>query len=131
MAVETAVKIAVEQAWSEGVRLFDSGAFWECHEALEPLWMAATGLDKDFYKGVILLAAALHKARPMGSARGGRRNYAKALVRLAPLPDHYHGVAVRELEAVVHAALRDPALEPRLPLRGRGKEGGEGSGLLE
>ncbi len=101
-------------SWEQGVALFNEGHYWECHEALEPLWMAAEGLDKDFIKGVILLAAALHKARAMGSARGGRRNYAKALARLALVPDHYHGVAVRELEAAVHAALRDASLKPQI-----------------
>jgi uncharacterized protein len=102
-------------AWPEGVKLFNEGRYWECHEALEPLWLEAKGLDKDFLKGVILLAAALHKARAMESARGGRRNYAKALARLALVPDHYHGVRVRELEATVHAALRDPGLKPQIP----------------
>jgi hypothetical protein len=63
-----------------------------------------------------LLAAALHKARKMGSARGGRRNYAKALVHLAVVPDTFHGVDVRELEATVHESLRHPYKEPKIPL---------------
>lgn len=103
-------------AWQHGVELFNTGEFWECHEALEPLWMKADGTLKDFYAGVILLAAALHKARKMGSARGGRRNYAKALVHLAVVPDTFHGVDVRELEATVHESLRHPYKEPKIPL---------------
>lgn len=118
-------------AWQAGLELFDQGLYWECHEALEPLWMNATGLDKEFYKGVILLAAALHKARAMGSARGGRRNYAKALARLALVPDLYGGLAVRELEARVHAALRDPAMKPQVPRLGRGKRSNEKPDLLD
>jgi predicted metal-dependent hydrolase len=102
--------------WREGVRLFNEGAYWECHEVLEPLWQAAEGLDRSFYKGVILLAAALHKARAMGNARGGRRNYAKALAHLALVPDSYHGVNVRELEAQCHAALRHASLQPSIPM---------------
>jgi len=101
--------------WAEGVRLFEAGDYWDAHEALEPLWLKATDLDKHFYGGIILLAAALHKARDMGSKRGGRRNYAKALTHLALVPDSYRGVLVRELEARVHSALRDPALLPKLP----------------
>ena len=103
-------------AWQHGVELFNAGEFWECHEALEPLWMAATGLEKEFYAGVILLAAALHKARKMDSSRGGRRNYAKALVHLALVPDTFHGVEVRELESTVHDALRHPYKQPTIPL---------------
>ena len=65
------VTVASEAGWDEGVRLFEVGEYWEAHEALEPLWLDAQDLEKHFYGGVILLAAALHKARQMGSARGG------------------------------------------------------------
>jgi hypothetical protein len=102
-------------AWNEGRRLFDAGAFWDCHEALEPAWLAADGTERRFLAGVILLAAALHKARAMGSPRGGRRNYAKALRHLAMVPDRWAGVDVREFEARVHRALRDPAYAPGVP----------------
>jgi len=103
-------------AWNEGRRLFDHGAFWDCHEALEPAWLAAEGTERRFLAGTILLAAALHKARAMGSPRGGRRNYAKALRHLALVPDRWAGVEVRALEACVHAALRDPSRVPTIPL---------------
>lgn len=105
-----------DPAWAEGVRLFNAGEYWEAHEAWEPLWLSAEGLDKRLYGGVILLAAALHKARVMDNARGGRRNYAKALAHLALLPDTYHGLELRRLEADVHAALRDASRSPQLPL---------------
>ena len=103
--------------WTRGVDLFEAGEYWECHEALEPLWLSADGLDREFYGGVILLAAALHKAREMASPRGGRRNYAKALAHLALVPDAYFGVDVRELEGRVHAALRDPLHKPKIPFK--------------
>jgi len=103
-------------AWSEGRRLFDAGAFWDAHEALEPAWLDADGTERNFLAGVILLAAALHKARAMGSPRGGRRNYAKALRQLATVPDSFAGVDVRELEAQVHRSLRDPTVEATIPV---------------
>ncbi|MEX2502978.1 MAG: DUF309 domain-containing protein [Trueperaceae bacterium] len=103
-------------AWEEGRRLFDAGDYWDCHEALEGAWLGADGTERRFLAGVILLAAALHKARAMGHPRGGRRNYAKALRHLAVVPDAYAGVDVRELEARVHAALRDPTRRPLMPL---------------
>ncbi len=103
-------------AWLEGGQLFNAGEYWEAHEALEPLWMSAEGLQKRLCAGVILLAAALHKAHKMDNPRGGRRNYAKALAHLALLPDVYEGLEIRRLEAEVHAALQDAALRPQLPL---------------
>ena len=108
---------ATPAGWTEGVRLFEVGEYWEAHEALEELWIDASGLDKHFYGGVILLAAALHKARCMNSPRGGRRNFAKALKHLALLPDAYHEVEIRELEARVHTALRNEKLLPKIPLQ--------------
>lgn len=103
------------EAWNEGVALFETGAYWDAHEALEPAWLRAEDTEREFLAGVILLAAALHKARAMGSPRGGRRNHAKALAHLALVPDEYRGVDVRELEARVHHALRTPDERPRIP----------------
>jgi uncharacterized protein len=103
--------------WRATVACFEGGAYWDAHEALEPLWLEARGTEREFAAGVILLAAALHKARAMGEPRGGRRNYAKALRHLALVPDTYRGVDVRALEASVHAALGDPTLRPRWPGR--------------
>ncbi|MEX2540879.1 MAG: DUF309 domain-containing protein [Trueperaceae bacterium] len=106
---------APQDPWRLGARLFDAGEFWECHEALEPAWLTSAGTERQFLGGVILLAAALHKARSMGSGRGGRRNYAKALTKLALVGDRFNGVDVRELEARVHAALRRSDVTPTIP----------------
>lgn len=100
--------------WQQGVELFNAGEYWEAHEAWEPLWLNAKGTDKHFHGGIILLAAALHKARQMKSERGGRRNYAKALVHLANVPDDYLDVEVRKLELCVHEALLEPQLNPQI-----------------
>jgi uncharacterized protein len=103
------------QIWARTIACFEGGRYWDAHEELEPLWLQAQGVDKAFAAGVILLSAALHKARAMGNARGGRRNYAKALRHLALVPDHFRGVDVRLLEATVHHALRHPQEQPRWP----------------
>ncbi len=110
-------------SWEEGAGLFNGGDYWEAHEAWEPLWLEAEGLEKRFYGGMILLAAALHKAHGMDNAHGGRRNYAKALAHLAYLPDTFAEVAVRRLEAEVHAALQDANLRPQVPLEVPADEG--------
>lgn len=102
--------------WREAVDLLEAGEYWSAHEALEGPWLEADGVDRELLGGVILLAAALHKARTQGSERGALRNYAKALRHLALVPDEYRGIEVRELEARVHRALRDPSLTVRVPL---------------
>lgn len=104
-----------EPHWRETIACFERGAYWDAHEALEPHWLGVQGVERSFAAGVILLAAALHKGHAMGSPRGGRRNYAKALRHLALVPDVYAETDVRGLEAAVHAALRDPDARPGWP----------------
>lgn len=104
-----------DPALLRAVDLFESGRYWDAHEALEDAWRVSSGVEKHFLGGIILLAAALHKARVLHSARGGRRNYAKALRHLALVPDRYLELDVREFEARVHAALRDASLALRVP----------------
>lgn len=94
-------------AWHEGVRCFDEARYWEAHEALEPLWLKAQGDHKHFLSGIILLAAALHKARSLKHPVGARRNYAKALKHLAGLQDRYLGLDLRGLERRTLDALQD------------------------
>ena len=106
----------LDAAWAAGATLFNAGEYWEAHEAWEPLWLRAEGAERRLLGGVILLAAALHKAHKMANPRGGRRNYDKALAHLRHLPERYGGVEVRQLEAEVAAALGDEALRPQIPL---------------
>lgn len=42
------------------VSLFNHGLFHECHDALEPLWVAADGKLKNGLQGLILLAGGYH-----------------------------------------------------------------------
>ena len=115
-AAVTVSVLASGTAWATGAALFNAGEYWEAHEAWEPLWLRSEGQERRLLAGVILLAAALHKAHKMENPRGGRRNYDKALAHLEHLPDRYEGVEVRRLEAEVARALKDPDLRPQLPL---------------
>jgi hypothetical protein len=83
---DTAKKRAIE----EGICLFNSGKFFEAHEALEAVWLESSGAEKTFLHGVIQIAAAFHhqqrsnlqgfrsllekgwkKVEPFGAARDG------------------------------------------------------------
>jgi len=51
----------------QGIELFNSGRFWDAHEAWERVWMPdRQGPDAGFYKGLIQVAA--------GCLHYGRRN---------------------------------------------------------
>ncbi len=92
--------------------MFAAGAWWEAHEAWEAVWMTSQDDERHFVQGLILLAAALHKRWYHGSVT--HRNYHKALVHLAHLPDEYGGVDLRRLRQEVWEALDQEGLRPAL-----------------
>jgi hypothetical protein len=59
-AIETrGIARSEDEAFHEGVDLFNEERFWEAHEALEEIWHPATGTKRDTIQGLILTAAAL------------------------------------------------------------------------
>lgn len=61
---------------AEGVRLFDAGEFWHAHEVWEEAWKADDATDRDYFKGLIQLAAVCFHLR-----KGNRKPIAWLLTR--------------------------------------------------
>ncbi|WP_424951392.1 DUF309 domain-containing protein [Deinococcus sp.] len=95
-----------------GAELFARGEWWEAHEAWEGPWMLATGDERHFIQGLILLSAALHKRWHHGSLT--HRNYHKANLHLHRLPASYGGVDLERLQQEVWTALHQGGLSPAL-----------------
>ncbi len=53
----------VDERFKEGLRLFEAGEYFECHEVIEDLWLETPTEDpyRDLYKGVIQVAAAIYQ----------------------------------------------------------------------
>jgi predicted metal-dependent hydrolase len=113
----------------DGLRLFNAGAFWEAHEALERVWapLPRGAEEKSFYQGLILLAAAFHHreraaSAPARFAAPALRCYWSGLAKLERLPDSYLGLDLRGLRRAVRpcfeplAAGADPSLLPPAPM---------------
>jgi predicted metal-dependent hydrolase len=60
-----------ERLFGEGVALFNGARYWHAHEAWETLWRAAEDKDRDFYQGLIQIAAGLLHLQRRNS-RGAR-----------------------------------------------------------
>ncbi len=89
-----------DELWDEGVRLFNGGRFFECHEVWERLWKRSRGAERLFYQGMIQTAAAmLHVKR--GQLGGARSTWAKARAKLDGLPAEHHGIALGELRTAI------------------------------
>lgn len=52
-----------------GIAEFNRGAWFQCHETFEELWVGAGGAERSFYQGVLQVAVALHHWRE-GNYRG-------------------------------------------------------------
>lgn len=60
LAALTPLPLGLQYPLACAVSLFNHGLFHECHDALEPLWMAADGQLKSQLQGLILLAGGYH-----------------------------------------------------------------------
>jgi uncharacterized protein len=75
----------------DGVRLFDAGEFFACHEVWEDAWREAEGPERLFLQALIHIAVSFHHER-LGNTTGARRQMRKALGKLAGYLPEYAGI---------------------------------------
>lgn len=93
--------------------MFNNARYWHAHEAWETLWRAADERERDFYQGLIQVAAGLlHLQRH--NARGARNKLSEGVARLRPYEPAHHGVFVNELVGRADRLLRELA-DGRIP----------------
>ncbi len=67
----------------KGVRLFNTGEYFECHEVLEELWLDERGPVRELYQGVLQIGVALlHRQR--GNFTGAVSLLQSGLRHIAP-----------------------------------------------
>jgi len=85
-----------ERLFREAVALFNGIRYWYAHEAWEALWRAAPDEDRDFYQGLVQVAAGLlHLQRR--NMRGARNKLREGLEKLRRYEPAHHGIFVSEL----------------------------------
>ncbi|HXH49493.1 MAG TPA: DUF309 domain-containing protein [Terriglobia bacterium] len=87
----------MERGIIDGIRLFNAGHYFEAHEALEAVWLKATGDRKRFLHGLIQVAAAFHH-----HARGNRAGYLSLIEKGSEKLESFGA----EFEGIDLAALR-------------------------
>ena len=65
----------------EGIRLFNDGRFFECHEILEAFYHETDEANKPFIEGLIQLAAAFRLFCDFREVKGSVRMIYQALIR--------------------------------------------------
>jgi len=113
-----------------GRALFNSGRYFEAHEAWEEAWLTERGDARLLLQGLIQVAAGCHKAGE-GRAEGCARLIAAGLKKLEPLAAAYgiedfaaalalvHGRALSWVRGQATGAGPIPALPPVAPGPGR------------
>jgi predicted metal-dependent hydrolase len=115
------------EAFARGALLFDSGAFFEAHEAWEARWRVETdAADALFFQGLIQVAAGLHKLFAIGSVDSACRLLAKGIAKLDACPARVGDADVAAFREAIREWARDlgagrferstlPKVAPRRP----------------
>ena len=89
-----------------GVSLFNGLRYWHAHEAWETCWRASPEPERDFYQGLIQVAAGLlHLQRR--NVRGARNKLGDGLAKLRPYQPAHRGIFVNELVGKCELIERD------------------------
>ena len=108
-----------QERLARGRELFNSGLYFEAHEAWEEAWLVESGPVRLTLHGLIQVAAGLHKAVRQNQPVGCVRLLQAGLDKLRDVPEDSCGFALGEFrEAVVEALARarrwqtgDPGLD--------------------
>ena len=105
--------------------LFNKREFFEAHETLEDIWAIEAGALRDYYKGLIMIAAALFQWR-RGVCGGACKLYRSGRAYLSLYPDVYEGFELKKFLAEMDAVFQPltggprqicpPPKDDRLPL---------------
>jgi predicted metal-dependent hydrolase len=79
-----------------GMRLFNTGHYFEAHEALELAWREEPGTIRDLYRGILQVAVMYHHITRR-NFRGAVKVFQRCMPWLEPFPTHCHGIDIGEL----------------------------------
>lgn len=98
----------------EGIRLFNEGLYYECHEEIEHEWHAETGEIRNLYQGILQIGVGFHHASN-GNLRGARLLLTDGLDKLGRFLPTCLGIDTQALFDESAAVLDD--IERRLTAR--------------
>jgi predicted metal-dependent hydrolase len=94
-----------EERLARGRALFNSGLYFEAHEAWEDAWRVETGTIRLTLHGLIQVAAGLHKATRQNQPKGCVHLLGAGLEKLRDVPEDSCGFALKDFREAVGEAL--------------------------
>lgn len=103
------------ELFSEGIRLFNRGEYFACHEAWEEIWRSTTAEPKDLFQGLIQIGVGMFHFYERQRPQVALRVLTKGYLRLLPLAPESHGLDLASLLSSVErwqTWLGEPEGEP-------------------
>jgi uncharacterized protein len=100
---------------AEGLRLYNSGEYFEAHEAWETVWLAATEPQRTFLQALIQVTAAFEHLKRNDNRLGASRLLSAALRRLGPYEPSFGNMDVDLLRADIRDRLDSLAADETPP----------------
>ena len=108
------MEVGKDPRYLEYFRLFQEEKFFEAHEVLEALWRETKGKERDFYHGLIQLAALLVHYQK-GNLTGARELFKSASVYLRPYLPNYGDVSINKILTDFEKFLEIWSQNPKTP----------------
>ena len=82
---------------AEGIRLFNDGEFFACHDVFEDFWSELIGPEKTFFQGLIHAAVCLFHFEG-GNLSGARKMYSSFSIYVSDFSPEFCGIDVARLQ---------------------------------
>jgi len=111
---------AKQENFRRGLECFNQRRFFECHEALEAIWLEEPDAEKPFYQGLIQVAAGFHQFFEKRNPKGALSLLHAGAEKLRRYPPGHHGLDLAALLAALdpwldHLARTAPGEPPPVP----------------
>ncbi|HTX17545.1 MAG TPA: DUF309 domain-containing protein [Bacteroidota bacterium] len=87
--------LSEEEKFAQGVALFNSRDFFDCHDVIEEIWMERRGKDRTFFQGIIHVAVGFYHL-DNGNFRGSKSQLSKGVAKLEQYRPAYFGVELAD-----------------------------------
>ncbi len=87
---------ADDQRIDEGIRLFNNGEFFACHDVFEDFWSELVGPDRRFFQGLIHAAVCLFHFEG-GNLSGARKMYSSFVLYVQDFAPEFCRIRVDDL----------------------------------
>jgi predicted metal-dependent hydrolase len=102
------------ELFERGVRQFNDGLFFECHDTLEEIWTGLRGPARDFFQGLIQVSVGFYHLTN-GNRTGASSMLERSLERFSKYPPRYFGFDLDAQRAQIDAWRNRIEAEAPLP----------------